>query len=363
MKIFTIVTLILLSLCAQPGHAGTIQLPGTGQTVSYYTGDDGYLQKGVAVSGQRFTDNGNGSVTDNLTGLIWLKDTHCYAGTQSWDTALNNAKILSSGRCGLTDGSKAGDWRLPNVTELESLIDLANYNPALPTGHPFVITPIISGSTSFIPDYYWTSTTDALDPSFAWLVNIYSGIISRDYKTIDYYVWPVRSLPPVQYLLTSTKAGAGSGTVTSDPVGISCTGTCSAKFDEATEVTLIPTESFGSFFESWSGGGCSGNGSCLVTMNGATSVTATFSVHPPVNLDTAYYPLINDAYEKAISGASINIQAVDLTESPVFNKSKDVTLKGGFDGKFASNKGYISALSGVMRISSGTVRVENVVIR
>jgi len=331
--------------------------------VSYYTGDDGYLQKGIAVSGQRFTDNGNGSVTDNLTGLIWLKDTNCY-DTQTWNAALNDAKILSSGRCGLTDGSKAGDWRLPNVDELESLLDLANYNPALPAGYPFANIPIVLSATGSAITYFWTSTTDVLHPGYAWTVDLYSGIIFQYDKSLPLYnVWPVRSLPPVQYLLTSTKAGAGSGTVTSDPQGIACTGTCAAKFDEATEVTLIPTESFGSFFESWSGGGCSGTGDCLITINNATAVTATFSVHPPVNLGTAYYPLINDAYEKAISGDSINVQAVALTESPAFDKSKDVTLKGGFDGKFASNKGYISSLSGVMRISSGTVRVENIVIR
>lgn len=358
-----VIAVLLLCLAARTVHAGTVQLPKTGQIVSYYAADDGALQKGVAVSGARFIDNGNGTITDNLTGLIWLKDANCY-DTQTWDAALNDAKILSSGRCGLTDGSKAGDWRLPNVDELESLLDLANYNPALPAGNPFANLPIVLSATGSTITYFWTSTTDVLHPGYAWTIDLYSGIIFQYDKSLPLYnVWPVRNLPPVQYLLTSTKAGAGSGTVTSDPVGISCTGTCSAKFDEATEVTLVPTESFGSFFESWSGGGCSGNGSCLVTMNGATSVTATFSIHPPVNLDTAYYPLISDAYEKAISGAAINIQAVDLTESPVFNKSKDITLKGGFDGKFASNKGYISSLSGVMRISSGTVRVENMVIR
>ena len=54
----------------------------TGQTVSYALGDDGDLQKGVMWPVPRFTDNGSGTVTDNLTGLIWLKDANCF-GSQT----------------------------------------------------------------------------------------------------------------------------------------------------------------------------------------------------------------------------------------------------------------------------------------
>ncbi len=54
--------------------AGTVDLPRTGQTTSYATGDDGDLQVGVDWPLPRFTDNNNGTVTDNLTGLIWLKN-------------------------------------------------------------------------------------------------------------------------------------------------------------------------------------------------------------------------------------------------------------------------------------------------
>ncbi|MGC9023085.1 MAG: hypothetical protein ACP5J5_08205, partial [Dissulfurimicrobium sp.] len=54
--------------------AGTISLPRTGQTQSYGARDDGALQMGATLPTPRFTDNGNGTVTDNLTGLIWLKN-------------------------------------------------------------------------------------------------------------------------------------------------------------------------------------------------------------------------------------------------------------------------------------------------
>ena len=76
----------------------------------------------MAWPSPRFTDNGNGTVTDNLTGLIWLKNASCY-GQMPWTNALNVANALASGSCGLTDGSIAGAWRLPNVREMQSLID------------------------------------------------------------------------------------------------------------------------------------------------------------------------------------------------------------------------------------------------
>ncbi len=53
-------------------------VPKTGQTTSYATGDDGILQKGVVWPIPRFKDNNNGTVTDNLTGLIWLKNANCF---------------------------------------------------------------------------------------------------------------------------------------------------------------------------------------------------------------------------------------------------------------------------------------------
>ena len=79
-------------------------------------------EKGVAWPNPRFTDNGNGTVTDNLTGLIWLKNANCF-GAKDWAMALSDANTLNNGECGLTDGSVEGDWRLPNVREMQSLID------------------------------------------------------------------------------------------------------------------------------------------------------------------------------------------------------------------------------------------------
>jgi Tol biopolymer transport system component len=77
-------------------------------------------------------------------------------------------------------------------------------------------------------------------------------------------------------VLTTQKAGSGSGTVASNPLGIDCGGTCSAAFAFGTEVELRATASPGSTFTGWSGAGCSGTGPCTVTMTGSHTVTGEF---------------------------------------------------------------------------------------
>src|SRR5512133_2584794 len=153
MKLLPLIALVLLGLLSRPAQAGVIQLPRTGQALPYAAGDDGSQQKGVAVTGPRFSDNADGTVTDNLTGLIWLKNAQCDFGdsvntvyTLSWSDALAVSNALANGRCGLSDGSKAGDWRLPNVNELESLVDISQAGPALRGAHP------LSGVQSTV---YW----------------------------------------------------------------------------------------------------------------------------------------------------------------------------------------------------------------
>ena len=55
------------------------------------------------------------------TGLIWLKRADCFPEA-NWKVALQAAATLKSGDCGLTDGSSAGDWRLPTRTEWEATV-------------------------------------------------------------------------------------------------------------------------------------------------------------------------------------------------------------------------------------------------
>jgi hypothetical protein len=178
----------------EPVYGG---VPVTGQTTIYETGDDGDLQKGVQWPAPRFTDNANGTVTDNFTGLIWPKLAKCPWQGRSWSEAMAVANSLYDGwtgddfggDCGLSDGSSAGDWRLPNVRELLSLIDFGKDRPALPSGHPF-ITP---GGGS-IDDNYWSSTSYSGYPQVEALgVNMGHGYVNKWDKTNDsLQIWPVR---------------------------------------------------------------------------------------------------------------------------------------------------------------------------
>lgn len=76
----------------------------------------------------------DGTIRDNETGLIWLKDASCSAllgtnpeGRADWDTANSAAADLADGTCGLTDGSEAGDWRLPAKEEWEGYMSTVYY--------------------------------------------------------------------------------------------------------------------------------------------------------------------------------------------------------------------------------------------
>ena len=163
----------------------------TGQTTSSADGDDGDLKKGLAWPDPRFTNNADGTVTDNLTGLIWMRNANCF-GSRDWNTAISDCDGLADGSCGLSDGSSSGDWRLPNVRELQSLIHYGYTDPALSdmsgTGH-WSYGDVFTGVQS---DYYWSSTSYKDNSSYAWTVYLGNGKSECKQKTLDYYVWCVR---------------------------------------------------------------------------------------------------------------------------------------------------------------------------
>jgi hypothetical protein len=145
------------------------------------TGQDADHLAGIAFPTPRFTDNGNGTVTDNLTGLIWLKNANSF-GTRTWEQALDDCNCLASGSHGLTDGSRPGTWRLPNVNELRSLVDYNEYGPTLPVGHPFL---------NVQPTLYWSSTTVPSAPNLARFLFIGLGSCVWDHKSVLMRVWAV----------------------------------------------------------------------------------------------------------------------------------------------------------------------------
>lgn len=189
----TLAALLLTSVIPAAAPAGVIQLPQTGQKSCYDpagaviacagTGQDGDLLMGVPAPDPRFTDNNDGTVTDNLTGLIWLKNARCF-DEEHWPDALNHVKTLQHGECGLSDHSAAGDWHLPNILELDSLVDISRADPALPADHPFSNVQLTG---------YWSSTTNAFHDIRARYVYMPNGAINGSEKaTATHFVWPVR---------------------------------------------------------------------------------------------------------------------------------------------------------------------------
>jgi hypothetical protein len=180
---------------------GVANIPKTGQTTAYVTGDDGDLEMGAAWPVPRFITGTTGVVTDTLTGLIWLENANCPKTTRDWNTALltdishlNAFGTMNGFDCGDTsnEGSHQTDWRLPNVREMQSLVHYGVFDPAVPDtagtgkwsqGDPF---------TSVQPYYYWSSTTRASHTSWAWTVDMVNGEVEINLKTEIYNVWPVR---------------------------------------------------------------------------------------------------------------------------------------------------------------------------
>jgi hypothetical protein len=158
--------------------------PKTGQTIEYQSGDDGTYQKGKPATLPRFTDNNDGTITDNATGLMWVKDPidigapFYVAGSlvlMDWTTAIINCEAL--------DYANHTDWRLPNLAELISIVNYGNASPAI--------------DQAFFPntvsDYYWSGTTSAGWTAVAWVIHFVGGYALSDDKSGSYYVRPVRA--------------------------------------------------------------------------------------------------------------------------------------------------------------------------
>ena len=187
-----------------------IAIPQTGVTAgdSIVTGDDGNIRAGIPHPIPRFIDNGDGTVTDNLTDLVWLKNANCLVTPQTWSDAITWANGLSDSTCGLAVGATGvGSWRMPNIRELVSLINFRYAFKALSNtagsgqwsnGDPFTNVQV----------FYWSSTS-SIDGGVigvnAHSVNIDKGITLGFSKTnpvndadppqpVDLFVWPVRSL-------------------------------------------------------------------------------------------------------------------------------------------------------------------------
>ncbi len=188
---------ILAAVHNENGNGDTpAPVPQTRQEATFGPRDDGELMKGVVWPNPRFTDNADGTISDNLTSLIWTKDGDIF-GVETWDSALDACNNLADGAGGLTDGSVAGDWRLPNIRELLSLIDYGIYDLAIPntsgTGKWTEGDPFVNVQSTFT--FYWSSTTHATFTDRAWRVSVLSGLVNHTAEkdhTQAGWVWCVR---------------------------------------------------------------------------------------------------------------------------------------------------------------------------
>jgi hypothetical protein len=190
--LFLVVLMGIFLMSASIVWAAPAPIAKTGQTTSYATGDVGYHQAGVANPNPRFTDNTDGTITDNLTGLVWLKNANCF-GARNWANAITDSNGLNSGECGLTDDSDEGDWRLPTKEDLQGI----GTDPPTtwPTAEPLVVwtipgVPFVSVQSSD----YWSSTLNSLNPFYSWSVRFLDGYTYAYSKSYIHIVWPVRYL-------------------------------------------------------------------------------------------------------------------------------------------------------------------------
>ena len=164
----------------------------------------------------RFTDNGDGTVTDNYTGLMWTQDANLYGENDWWD---------ATSYCWDLTLANHSNWRLPNISELNSLIDETQEDPALPPDNPF--TNVQSG-------FYWSSITNAYLTDVAWGVHFSNGSVGYGDKNDDNDVCCVR--------------GEGKGDYPEPVVCDSCEGDVNAKatqfvyFDEVVNGYLKPKD-------------------------------------------------------------------------------------------------------------------------
>ncbi len=213
-----------------------------------------------------FYNNGDGTVTDSRTGLVWLQapldaDNDGNADTVTWQEAL--AKAVASDSAGFTD------WRLPNRNELQSIVDYRWHHPAIDSR---MFPNVIGGN-------FWTSTTDTFSsPAYAYAVDFTGGAVSSyDKAGNSFQVLVVRGEQTATDTFPLTLTFAGTlGRVISNPPGMDCTANCTHSFLANTEVTLTAYDTHETAFSSWTNCPNPDGNVCTVMMDQARSVAANY---------------------------------------------------------------------------------------
>ncbi len=206
------------------------------------------------------------------------------------------------------------DWRLPNRKELESLVHYGWSHPADWLNG--------QGFSNVQKRWYCSSSTYANFTGYGYEVSMDWGGVGYTDKNGVCSVWPVRSGQSVSFVSLIISL-SGSGTVTSTPDGITCGSQCRAYFNSGTPVTLTAQAASGFTFAGWSGGGCQGTGTCTVTLNADTTVTATFTRDPVGKGDVNYDGQVN------VTDAVLALQVIaGISPQQIVYKEADVNSDG-----------------------------------
>ncbi len=183
-------------------------IPDTGQTGDYTAtfGED----SDYTINPPSYTDNGDGTVTDNVTGLMWQQEDDNQ--TYNWFEATGTYDATNNpGTTDVCDSSTLAsylDWRLPDKYELESIVDYGLSQP-LPT-----IDSLAFPNTN--SSYYWSSNTFTNYPNYAWAVSFWGGAVDYDFKTDGYFIRCVRDGQSTNHSFAIN----GDGTVTDNVTGL-----------------------------------------------------------------------------------------------------------------------------------------------
>lgn len=243
---------------SDPGNAWIIDFRN-GETRFEEKSDLNYIRavRGQTTGSATRINNGDGTVTDRESGLMWQQDT--YRHGFDWSGALKHCSYLTL--AGYTD------WRLPSREELRSIVDYGRYDPAL---DPMYFPNALSC-------WYWSGSIVARDTNMVWDLNFNDG--SDDPPCWDCgggYVRAVRTHKTGHAYLTVSVNPIASGIVTGKE--INCPKDCTEGYEIGSTVQLTPEPAARYKFTGWSGACCGDLPQCSVTINERITVTANFSL-------------------------------------------------------------------------------------
>jgi PASTA domain/Divergent InlB B-repeat domain len=250
-------------------------------------GDRGMFRLAYRKLGSREALVGNMSVQSNgVAGIRWYEINHATSGTPSFVQQSTYQPDTT--------------WRWMGSVAMDRFGNLAlGFSASSPAMHPAIkyagrlagdpANTLAQGEATLFAGTgsqqetnnrwgdYSDLTVDPVDDCTFWYTQEY-------YASTAPFAWRTRigsfrlhGCAPV-FSITTVRNGTGAGAVTSTPAGVSCGATCSAGFDDGTPMTLTATPAVGSVFTGWSGGGCAGTGVCTFVLNGAKTITATFTL-------------------------------------------------------------------------------------